>query len=66
MSKDTGKVYKHSQYQLSTPSTNSYVHLYLASKLSSYIELTITSVTSVRDKNKPIPFCVSEILPRII
>ena len=63
MGKDIGKIYKHSQSQISTPSTKAPIILYLAYQTSSSIELTITSVLSVIDKNKPIPFCASKFDP---
>ena len=52
MGKDIGKFYKHSQYQISTPSIKAPVISYLASQTSSSIVLTINSVPSVRDKKQ--------------
>ena len=50
--KEIGRIHKHGQYQLSTLSIKSPVLLSLAAQKSSYIELTITSVPSVRDKKQ--------------
>ena len=66
MEKDKGWIYKHSQSQLSTLSIKGPVILSLASQTSFSIELTITSVPYVRDKNVPVPFCVPKIPSRII
>ena len=66
MGKDIGKIYKHSQSQISNPSIKALVILYLASQTSSSIELTIAFVPYVRDKNKPIPFFVPKIPSRMI
>ena len=52
MGKCIGRIYKQSQYQLSTPTIKATVISSLASQTSSYIELKITSVPSVRDKNR--------------
>ena len=51
MGKDTGRIYKYSQSQLSTPSFKAPVCSSSDSQTSSSIELKTTSVTSVRDKN---------------
>ena len=52
MGKDIGKFYEHSQSQISTlPIKASFISS-LASQTLSSIELTITSVPSVRDKNQ--------------
>ena len=50
MDKDTGQIYKHSQPHLSTPSIKAPVLSSSASQTSSFIELIITSVSSVTDK----------------
>ena len=52
MSKYIGKFYKHSQSQLSTPSIKEPVILSSNTQTSSAIELTTTSIPSVRDKNQ--------------
>ena len=52
MGKEIGKMYKHSQYQLSTPSTKAPVLSSLASQSSSSIELTTTYVPYIIDKKK--------------
>ena len=52
MGKEIGKIYKNSQYQLSTPSIKAPVHLSLDSQTSTSIELAITSIPSVRDKKQ--------------
>ena len=66
MGKDIEQIYKHSQSQLSTPSIKTPVISYSNSQTSSSIELTITSVSSVIDKNKQILFCVPKIPSKII
>ena len=63
MGKEIGKICKHSQDQLSTPSMKAPVILSLTPYKSSFIELTITSVPFVRDKNKPSPFCAPKSYP---
>ena len=50
--KDIGRIYKHSQSQLSTSSFKAPLHSYSDSQTSSSIELTTTSVPSFRDKNQ--------------
>ena len=65
MGKDIGRIYKYSQSQISKTSIKAPIILYLASQISSSIELTKTCVPSVIDKNKPILFCVPKI-PSII
>ena len=60
------RIYKDIQPQISTPSIKKPLILYLASQRSSSIELTITSVPYVREKIKPIPFCVPKISSRMI
>ena len=52
MGKDIGKVYKHSQSQLSTSSLKEPVSSSSAPQTSSAIERTKTSVPSVTDKNQ--------------
>ena len=52
MGKDIGRIYQHSKSQLSTPSFKAPVSSYLASQTSPPIELTTTSIPSVRDKNQ--------------
>ena len=52
MAKDIGKNYKHSQSQLSTSSLKAPVSSSSDPLTSSAIELTTTSVPSVRDKNQ--------------
>ena len=52
MGKDVGKIYQHSQYQLSTSSYKAPVNSYSASETLSSIELTTASIFSVRDKNQ--------------
>ena len=47
MGKDIGRICKHSQHQISTPSIKAPVLSYVDSKTSSSIELTIISVPSV-------------------
>ena len=47
MGKDIGRIYKHNQSQLSTPSIKAPVISSSASQTSSYIELSITSVSSI-------------------
>ena len=61
MGKYIGSIYKHSQYQLSTKSIKEPVFSFSYSQTSSSIKLSITSVSSVIDKEKPIPFCVPKI-----
>ena len=57
MGKDIGKIYKHGKHQLSNPSIKAPVLLSLASKTPSSIELTMTSVPSVRDKKTNSGLC---------
>ena len=52
MGKDILRIYKHSQSQLSTTSIKAPVLSYSDDQTSSYIELTITSVSSVIDKKQ--------------
>ena len=52
MGKDIGKIYKHSQSQLSTRSNKAPVLSFLASQTLSSIEMRITSIPSVRDKEQ--------------
>ena len=52
MGKDIGKIYKHSQSQLSTLSLKTHVSSSSEPQTSSAIKLTTTSVPSVRDKNQ--------------
>ena len=66
MGKNIGRIYKHGQSQISNMSTKTPVLLSLPPQTSSSIELTTTSVPSVRDKNKPILFCVPKISSRMI
>ena len=58
--KEIGRSHKHGQYQLSTPSIKALVLSYLAYQTSSYIELTITYVPSVIDKNQTNSILCSE------
>ena len=60
MGKDIGRIYKHSQSQLSTLSFKAPVRPSAASQTSSPIELKTTSVPSVRDKNKNNYFLCSQ------
>ena len=60
MDKDMGRIYKHSQSQISNPLFMSPVLSYLASQTSSSIELTTTSVPSVTDKKQTNPVLCSE------
>ena len=52
MDKDIGRIYKHSQSPLSALLFKAPVCSYLASQKASFIELTTTSVPSVREKNQ--------------
>ena len=52
MGKDIGRIYKHSQPQLTTHSFKEPVLESLASQTSSSIKLTTASVPSVRDKKQ--------------
>ena len=52
MGKDIGLIHKHSQSQLSTPSVKAHVPSYLAAQTPLSIELTTTSVPSVKDKKQ--------------
>ena len=52
MSKDIGKIYKHSQSQLSTLSLNKPVSSSSEPQISSAIKLTTTPFPSVTDKNQ--------------
>ena len=52
MGKDIGKIYKHSQSQLSTFSLNTPVSSSSEPQTSSATKLTTTSVPSVTDKNQ--------------
>ena len=52
MGKDIGKIYKHSQYQLSNPSIKEPVVSSSDSQTSTSIKLTITSVSSDIDKKQ--------------
>ena len=54
MSKKIGRIYKHIKYQLSNISTKVPVIYYSASQKSQFIELTITSVSSVTDKKNSV------------
>ena len=54
MGKYTGKIYKHSQSQISNPPIKAPVLSSSASQTSSSIELTITSVSSVIEEKQ---FC---------
>ena len=56
MGKDTGQIYKHSQSQLQNSSFKATVCPSLAFQTPSSIELTTTSIPSVRDKKKKIRF----------
>ena len=62
MGKDIGLIYKHSQSQISALPIKATIILYSASQISSYIELTVTSVSSVIDKKNQF----LKIPPRII
>ena len=52
MVKDIGKIYKHSQYQLSTLSLKTTVSLFSENQTSSTIELRTTSVPYITDKHQ--------------
>ena len=52
MGKDIGRIYKHSQYQLSTSSLKAPVSSSSEPQTSSAIELTTTSVPSATDKHQ--------------
>ena len=52
MGKDIGNCFKHSQFQISTLSLKAPVISSSASQTSSAVELTTTSVPSVREKNQ--------------
>ena len=52
MGKHIGKIYKHSQYQISTSSLKAPVSSYSEPQTSSVIELTTTSVPYVTDKHQ--------------
>ena len=52
MGKDIGRFYKYGQYQISTSSLKAPVSSSSDPQTSSAIELTTTSVPSVRDKNQ--------------
>ena len=52
MGKDIGRIYKHSQYQLSTISLNRSVSSSSEHQTSSAIELTTMSLPSVADKHQ--------------
>ena len=66
MGRDIGRIYKHGQSQISNPEIKESVPLSLASYSSSSIELTITSVPSVRDKNQTNSVLCSKNPSRII
>ena len=66
MGKDTGGIYKHNQYQLSTPPFKAPVCSSSASQTSPSIELKTTYIPSVREKNRTILFFVPKIPPRMI
>ena len=52
MGKGIGRIYKHSQYQLSTSSLKALVRSSSESQTSSAIEITTASVPSARDKHQ--------------
>ena len=66
MGKDIGRIYKHGKSQHSTMSIKELIISYSASQILSSIGLTITSVSSVIEKIKPIPFCIPKIPSRMI
>ena len=66
MGKDIGRIYKHSQYQLSTLSLKTPVISYSEPQTSSDIKLTTTSVPYVTDKIKTIMFCIPKIPSRMM
>ena len=66
MVKYIGRIYKHSQYQLSTLSLKAPVSSSSYPQTSSAIELTTTSIPSVIDKIKTILCCIPKIPSRMI
>ena len=66
MGKDIGRIYKHSQYQLSTSSLKAHIISYSEPKTSSSIELTIMSVPSATDKHQKQLFCIPKIPSRMM
>ena len=52
MGKDIGRIYKHSQYQLSTSSLKAHVSSSSEPQTYSAIELTTTSIPSATDKHQ--------------
>ena len=66
MGKYIGNVYKHSQYQISTFSFKTHGSSSPEPQTSSAIELTSTSVPSVRDKNQNNSVCIPKITYRMI
>ena len=61
MGKDIGRIYKHSQSQLSTLSFKAPVHSYSASQVSLFIKLTTTSALLLKTKTRTILSCVPKI-----
>ena len=65
MGKDIGKIYKHSQYELSTLSLKTPVSSPSEHQTSPAIELTTKSIPSVTDTHQNNFFCIPKI-PSII
>ena len=66
MGKDIGRIYKHSQSQLSTLSLKGPVSSSSVPQTSSAIKLTTTSIPSVREKIKTIMLCIPKIPSRLM
>ena len=66
MGKDIGQIYKCSQSQISTSSLKAPFSSSSDPQISSAIELTTTSVPSVRNKNKTTLFCIPRIPSRMM